>query len=281
MMRAEQRFDTSTGPSRIRTRGSAEGRRAARCAATRKRREEQGLLDGVRTEAEAAARSRPVLLSLLSHDLRTPLSVMMIGTHSLGRALPADHPARRHLDMLKRNAGELLQMLEATSEAARIERGTVSLAMGREDAGELIAAAREGVQRHAQDRNITLDVSVSEGVPPVLCAREKMVRVLGGLLARAVRVSPKNGAVTIQVDPDEEGGARISITDHAPSIPEEQAEAAFELPRDESDRRILAQSFVLDLFVARGLVEAYGGRIWLERGDDHGNTFVLVLPSEV
>ncbi|APR74818.1 Chemotaxis protein methyltransferase CheR [Minicystis rosea] len=216
-----------------------------------------------------------MLLSFLSHDLRTPLSVMMIGVHSLGRALPTEHPARRHLDMLKRNAGDLLQMLDSTSEAARIERGTVSVALGREDAGELLAAARDAVQRLAQDRKITFALTVADGTPPILCDREKMVRVFAGLLARAVRTSPKNSMVALHVERDDEGGARITIADDAPSIPAEFVDAVFEPPRDEQERRLIGAWFVLDLFVARGLVEAYGGRIWLERG----NTFVLVFPD--
>jgi K+-sensing histidine kinase KdpD len=279
MRSLEQRLVTSGVPSRIRAPGSAPGRRAARDQRARRLREEDHVRADLRTEAEAAARTLPVLLSLLSHDLRTPLSVLMIGTHSLGRALAPEHPGRRHLDMLKRNAAELLQMLDNTSEAARIERGSVSLALQRVEVGELVEEALALVRRPAEDRKLTLPVTVAAGVPRVLVSREKLVRVLGDLLARATRVSPKEGAITIDIAPDAGGGARVRIADESAAIPEDHVEVAFELPRDEAVRRLLGPSFVLDLFVARGVVEAHGGHIWLETGAERGNAFVIVLPS--
>jgi signal transduction histidine kinase len=276
---ADHWHDTGTSPSRIRTRRSALARRAARAAATRRRREEQEIHEAIRAEAEETTRKRPALLSLLSHDLRNPLSVMMIGLHSLGRALPADHPGRKHLDMIRRNATEMLLMLDNTSEAARIDRGDVSMALGLHEVADLVAEAVEAVRRPAQDRPVTLTVKIAEGLPPVLCTREKLVRVLTDLVGRAVRLSPKNGTVSIDARPDADGGVRIAISDGGAEIPEQYAESIFELPRDENERRALGQLFVLDLFVARGVIEAHDGRIWMERGPDHRNTFVITLPS--
>jgi signal transduction histidine kinase len=269
---------SSIPAGRIRVRAAGAGRRAARSAVARRRREEEAVVEALRAEADAAARARPEVLSLLSHDLRNPLGVVLMSLHPLGRAVPPDHPARRHYDMLKRAALELGQMLDTTSEAVRVERGSVSLASAEEDASALIATAIEATRRRADERGLKLQIDVPAGLPKVNVSAEKIGRALTDLLARAVRVAPKNSTVAVHAQPDEEG-VRISIADRGSPIPEAFADQVFDVPQSAAHRHASNAYFVLDLFVARGVIEAHGGRVWLEPTPGGGTTFVLTLPS--
>jgi len=267
------------GPAgRIRARAAGVSRRAARAASARRKREDDALVEALRAEADAASRARPEVLALLSHDLRNPLGVVLMSLHPLARAVPPDHPARRHYDMLKRAALELGQMLDTTSEAARVERGAVSLASAAEDTSALIAAAVDSSRRRAEERGLALEVSVAPGLPRVHVSGEKIGRVLTDLLARAVRVAPKNSAVAIRAEPDAEG-VRVSIADRGTAIPEAFAATVFDVPQSAAHRHASNAYFVLDLFVARGVIEAHGGRVWAEPTPGGGTTFVLTLPS--
>jgi len=283
MTSAENRDHPSCGASRIRTRAAATGRRAARAAIARRRREERDLADARCAEADASTRARPALLSLLSHDLRNPLSVMTLNLPALDRAVPPETPGRRQIEMLRRAADELAQMLHNTGEAARVDRGDVTLALGAHEVGALVGAALATAQRAAQQKDIALEVSVEAGVPPVCCDRDRVVRALGCLLCRAVRISPKRGTVAVHAACDDEDGyARIAITDSGAEIPEGYLDAVFEIPESDQHRHAAGPCFVLDLFVVRGIVDAQGGRVWVERverGARRGSTFVITLPS--
>lgn len=267
--------------SKIRASSSGPGRRAAAAATTRRRRREGEIVDGERAAASELVRSRPELLSLLSHDLRNPLSIITLGLHSLSRAVGADHPARRHVDALRRAADELGSMLDTTSEAARVDRGEVPLTVSVEPVRALVeaAAATPGVRRIADDRQITLNVEIAAGAA-ARCARDKTVRVLADLLGRAVRIAPKRSAVTVRASGDGDGGMRIAVSDGAPEIPARYRACAFDMPRDDQERRALGPAFALDLYVARGVLEAQDGTIDLEAAAGGGTTFLITLPAD-
>lgn len=284
-MTADNRDDPSSGTSRIRVRPAATGRRAARATITRRRREERDLTEALRSEADAAARARPALLSLLSHDLRNPLSVMTLNLPSLDRAVPAEHPSRRQIEMLRRAAEELAQMLQNTGEAARVDRGDLTLVLGTHEIGPVVGAALDLVQRAAHQKEIALAVDVAGGLPAVCCDRDRVVRVLGALLCRAIRVSPKKGTVAVRAELDEDDdGVRIAVTDGGAEIPKDYVDAVFEIPDDDQHRHAAGACFVLDLFVVRGTIDALGGRAWVEPNRDtpaharRGSTFFVTLP---
>jgi signal transduction histidine kinase len=264
--------------SKIRASSSGPGRRAALAATARRRRRQGDLLDDERAAAAELVRGRPELLSLLSHDLRNPLSIITLGLHSLGRVVGPEHPARRHVDSLRRAADELGSMLDNTSEAARVDRGEVPLTLGAEPVRAIVeaAAAAPSLRRIADDRQITVATEIAEGCV-ARCARDKMVRVLVDLLGRAVRIAPKRSTVTVSAACDDDT-VRIAVSDGAPEIPARYRESAFDMPRDDQERRALGPAFALDLYVAGGVVEAQDGSIRVEPAEGGGTTFVITLP---
>jgi signal transduction histidine kinase len=278
MSTARPTSKTRSHASRIAARPSAVGHRAARDMAARRRREELSLLDMVRQEADDAARARPALLSLLSHDLRNPLSVVLVSLRMLARALPAEHAARKHVDAIGRAADEMSGILQDMSDAARIEEGRLTLTLTREEVGAMLARAADHASRAAHAKNVSIVVDAAPATW-VLCDRDRVQKLLSGLVANAVRITPRGHAVEARAAQDE-GAVRIAVTDGGQGVPRDLDDRAFDLPASNGPSGQARVAGVgLSLYAARGIVEAHGGAIDLERAASGGSTFVITLPE--
>jgi signal transduction histidine kinase len=247
------------------------------------------LCDALREEAEWARRDQTELCSTLSHDLKNTINVLMVSTQMLARAVPADAPARRYLDALARAGDELNQMAQDVSDAARINEGELEVTVKRVAAASLVEEAVLAVRPLAQSKAIVVTADVSPGLGEVLCDRARLVRVLAVLAGNAIRFTPKAGAITFRAEPDDEG-ARFSVTDTGPGIAPEHRAALFARPfaprdpaRGAPPRRAryrATQGSGLALFVARGVIEVHGGRVWVESEPGRGSTFFFTLPGD-
>ena len=263
-------------------RASARGRGALE----REHRRLVGLCARLREDAEEAERAQGELLAILSHDLRNPLSVILMTTRMLaqpsaGRPSAAttaagDAPNRRLIEALSRAAEELSNLAQDMSDAGRLEAGRLSVAMEAVDVAPLVAHAVAVMRAHADVKHLRLKGEVADDVPPALGDRDRMTRVLINLIANAVKFTPKNGAITVHarlVD----GEVWFSVQDTGPGITPEQREQLFTLPK--STRTRVTQGVGLALYVARGTVEAQGGRLWAESEPGQGSTFLFAHPE--
>lgn len=265
-----------TSTSRIAARTAGVGKRAAREATAHKRREEQALLESLRAEADDAARARPALLSLLSHDLRNPLSVVLVSLRMLARGLGEEHAARRHTDAIARAADEMSGILQDMSDVARIEEGRLTLTLTREDAGAMLTRAADAARRAADAKDVTIRASIGDAA--IACDRDRVQRLLQSLVASAVRLTPRGGAVAITSAPTGNGSVRISIADGGHGLPKDMGDRAFDLPCGGAGSHGRLPVAGLALYAARGVVEAHGGAIELERAHAGNSSFVLTLP---
>jgi signal transduction histidine kinase len=267
-------------PARSRTALEREQRRLARVCA------------GLRESAEEAERAQGELLGILSHDLRNPLSVILMSTRMLahptaGRPPPAagakpeasaawDPPNRRLIEALSRAAEELSNLAQDMSDAGRLEAGRLSVAMEAVDVAPLVAHAVGVMRPHADVKHLRLKGEVAGDVPPAFGDRDRITRVLINLIANAVKFTPKNGAITVRARLVE-GEVWFSVQDTGPGLAPDQREQLFTLPK--STRARVGQGAGLSLYVARGTVEAQGGRLWAESEPGQGSTFLFALPE--
>jgi signal transduction histidine kinase len=236
-----------------------------------------------RERERVAEESRGLLFSQLSHDLRNPLSVVLMSAQMLRRLLPPEHSARRYLDAVERASDELNQMLDELSDAARIEDGCLADMLKLEPADlaafteEAVAAARP----LAESKQLAVTVDVAPGLGPIVCDHARIRRVLACLVSGAVRITPKQGAVAVETSPDGAGGVRVSVTDGGPGVPETHRALLFELPSGKIpafSRRATPHGSALTLFVARNVVEAHGGSMTADHAGGKGTRFVFTLP---
>ncbi|HEY0021180.1 MAG TPA: hybrid sensor histidine kinase/response regulator [Longimicrobium sp.] len=228
-------------------------------------------------EARAATEARQHTLAIVAHDLRNPLTAIRMDAEMLSSMLrPSVGPFEREsLDRIMAITGRMDGLIQDLLEVSRMERGTLVLETFPRDPAAMLAESAHALRPLAAAHGLRLEVDAAAGLPPVHADGERVVQVLSNLVGNAVKFTPRGGAVTLACAPGE-GEVRFWVEDTGPGIPPEQVPhifGAFWQARH-ADRRGLG----LGLSIARGLVEAHGGRIWVESDPGRGARFVFTLP---
>ena len=233
-----------------------------------------------RAERDAAALIRQkvdlaqTLLASLSHDLRTPLTVVRVAVDNLRRdLLPDDRDvqagaALAELDRLTRLVHDLLEMARIDAAAIRTDRQWVA-------AADVIDAAVAHVGPALRDHHVRVeaDTDVAVEIDPRLASV-----ALSQLLENAALYSPAHGEILVQarVKPD---GLHVAVTDHGPGLDPGELDRIFERFYRGRASREASSGTGMGLSIARGLVSAVGGRVWAENVQDAGARFTLVVPG--
>ncbi len=232
--------------------------------------ERLGALEEERASYEA---ERSALLSSISHDLRTPLAALRAALEAITDGVAPDPD--RYLRSMRGDVEALTSMVDDLFLLTRMDAGRLDLASEVIDLAELADEAVESLAPVAARRQIELDVRACHrlavnGNPAALG------RVVRNLVDNAIRHAPEHSTVTVAVA--EEDGPTVRVVDEGPGFPAEFAESAFErFTRADVSRGRATGGSGLGLAIARGLVEAHGGRIWIE--DPPGGRVAFSLPA--
>ncbi len=217
--------------------------------------------------------ARRELVAWASHDLRTPLANMQAMLEALedGLAEPADY-----LPALGDQVRALTLLVEDLFELARIDAGALTLELHASPLVDVVSACIRGVSAEAVQRQVSLNSEVdSEAIARF--APEKVERVLLNLLTNALRHTPSDGAVAVRVEPDHDT-VRVTVEDTGEGLDDEAERRMFDRFW-RSDPARSQRGAGLGLAIARGLVEAQGGRIWAENRPGGGARVSFTLPA--
>jgi signal transduction histidine kinase len=129
---------------------------------------------------------------------------------------------------------------------------------------------------HADDGGVTLELDVEEGLPPVLADAPRVAQVVGNLLGNALRFTPRGGRVLVQARPARSDEVMVTVRDNGPGIPAEDLPHVFD--RFWRTERAGHGAAGLGLSIAKAIVEAQGGSIWVESTPGTGAAFSFTLP---
>lgn len=217
------------------------------------------------------------LLSILAHDIRAPLaSLKGHATALLGNY--KQWSADMVLDFLvaiDRSTDQLVHQVDRSLALTRVEAGRLGLKPESVEIEELITEAIERIE--AKYEEIDVQLKIGDEVPPVRVDPGRMEEVLINLIDNAQRYSPSSEPVVIAAD---EAGVmvQVSITDRGPGIPKADQETIFDKYTQADEEQ---GGSGLGLFISRKIVEAHGGKIWLEsppEGEKTGTRFTFTLP---
>lgn len=229
-------------------------------------------------EAQKAIRGRDDLLGLVSHDLRNPLGLIVLHTAALQKRLePAQlsDAARKQIEGIRRSAERMTRLIQDLLDSASIEAGHVSIQRERVAIVPLVNEAIEAHELLATGKALCLEVDVAPDVPAVFADAARLQQILGNLVTNAIKFTPGGGSVVVRAERQGEF-VRFSVSDTGPGISEEDLPHVFD--RFWQARRTAGLGTGLGLFISRGLVEAQGGKLWLESTIGRGTTFYFTLP---
>ncbi len=230
-------------------------------------------------EAEVLRRGDQVksaLLDAVSHDLRTPLASILASAGSLRqRDVEWDEEARRSFaEAIEQEAHRLDRIVGNLLDLSRLESGTLQPDRGWYEPTALInevaARLRPLVAPHA------LALDLPDELPPVHLDYSEVDQVLSNLIENAAKYSPPESEIRVSAAVAD-GSLRVDVTDHGPGVARDAMPRLFE-PFFRGARAQRGGSG-LGLAVARGLVEAHGGRIWAENRPEGGARFSFEIPD--
>src|SRR5215470_12311289 len=224
------------------------------------------------------ARRRAEFAQVMSHELRTPLTSIAGALDMVlsGYAGPLTDPQLRYVDMARQAATRMNQLVDQLLELARAQAGTITVSA---TPVQLDRLAREVIDRYraaAAAKHLTIVLGASAEDIAILGDPERLSQVLGNLITNAIRFAPNGGVIDIQVfgPPLSEDAVGVSVFNSGEPIALEDRERVFE-PFSASSRRVGGTA--LGLSISRTIIEAHGGRIWVE-SDPSGTKFVFTLP---
>jgi len=217
--------------------------------------------------------TRRELVVWASHDLRTPLANMQAMLEALEDGLGAPE---EYLPVLREQVRALSLLVDDVFELARIDAGALTLELRRLPVAPVVSSTLRSIEAEARSRHVRLNADVDKNVTARF-APDKLERVLMNLLTNALRHTPSDGAVAVLVTP-EPHEVHLAVEDTGLGIDDEARERMFErFWRGDESRS--SRGAGLGLAIARGLVEAHGGRIWAENREGGGARVCFTLPA--
>jgi signal transduction histidine kinase len=228
-------------------------------------------------------RMRTDLLSIIAHELRTPITVMRTLTGLL--LDPASEPTaeqrRTMLETMERNAERMQHLIGEVLDLARYRAGTIGLQLRQFDATELAESSVSTIRPLAERKNQTVKLHVPRGpAARVFGDRPRLDRALLNLVANAQRYAPEGGRITVRLSGPTEGMIRWSVTDDGPGISAADQKHLFERFFVGRHDPVSAREGVgLGLPRALAIAQAHGGTIEVRSRPGRGSTFTLVVPA--
>ncbi len=232
-----------------------------------------------RAEAEQANRAKDQFLAIVSHELRSPLTSVLLYAQRLraGEVPSGDLPHAG--EVIERSARHQLRLIEDLLEVSRIVTGKLKIEMKLIDPRAWIRAEVEAASASARRKSITLEVDLPDAHPTVAGDAARLQQVLGHLLTNAIKFTPSGGKIALRLEVAG-GRVRLSVADTGIGIEAPFLEHIFTTFTQEDTSNTRAHGGLgLGLAIARHIVEAHGGWIHASSaGRGKGTAFVVDLP---
>jgi PAS domain S-box-containing protein len=226
-------------------------------------------------EQQRVTAMRDEVLRVVAHDLRTPLSTISLAAGFVLELLPETMAReRKQLQIVMRSVNYSDRLIQDLLEVARMQAGKLTLKPRPLEARSLVKEAVELHRAAAAEKELRLEHHVAAGLPPVLADRDRIIQVFSNLLGNAIKFTPEGGRLGVRAEL-ESGQVRFNVTDQGPGITEEDQQHIFD-PFWQARSGLSGAG--LGLPIAKGVVEAHGGRIEVESEPGRGSTFSFTLP---
>jgi PAS domain S-box-containing protein len=229
--------------------------------------------------AQAAIRARDTVLGIVAHDLRNPLGTILMeaGLLLMGEEGPKRSPAESAA-AIQRACNHMMRLIRDLLDATRIESGQLSIDPSFMPVAPIIADFVKAQKSLAESGGLELRADVAPHTGHVCADRDRILQVLENLVGNAERFTSAGGHITIGATPRPDE-VLFSVSDTGTGIEADALPYLFD--RYSEKRKTDRQGTGLGLPIVKGIVEAHGGRVWVESIEGTGSTFFFTLPRQL
>jgi two-component system phosphate regulon sensor histidine kinase PhoR len=234
------------------------------------------------TELRRLERVRRDFVANVSHEFKTPLTAIQGFAETLLGGAVDDKKHRTHfLEIIREQASRLARLTDDLLKLSRIEAGRLELEWRAVSVAALVNGCLETVRLKAEPKGIRASARLPENIPAVRGDNAQLSEVLQNLLDNAVQYTPAGGKVEVSASVQDGAIVTFTVADSGIGIPESDLERIFErFYRVDAARSREAGGTGLGLSIARHIVEAHGGRIWVESAVGLGSKFHFTIPIQ-
>jgi signal transduction histidine kinase len=233
-------------------------------------------------KVKASQQSQKDFVSNVSHELKTPLtSIQGFAQAILDGTAQTPEALHQAASVIQQEANRMHRLVMDLLTLARLEGGTADLEKQPVDLGEIIRQIVDNFSLQAQKAGIHLELKKEKNLPIIRGDGDRLVQVFTNLVDNALKFTPQNGEVIVNADASA-GYLFIRVTDSGPGITPEDQKRIFErfFQTDRSRKGGANHGIGLGLPIAREIVRAHGGEVWVESNPGRGSVFVVKLPVE-
>ncbi|HXH29266.1 MAG TPA: ATP-binding protein [Bacteriovoracaceae bacterium] len=222
------------------------------------------------------------IIEVVSHDLKNPLSSMKLHMQMLDRAIAKEdsnlvvEALKNKLPAMKRSASQMQELIEGILDLAKVEGTKMQLDKKETNIYLVVSEVIEMLTPHAEIKNITFQDLLNRNGQTINCDSERIRQVFSNLIGNAVKFVPKNGTIQISCE-QKKDSIVFKIQDSGPGIELESLPHIFD--RFWQARGTSNHGTGLGLSIAKWIVEAHGGKIWVESKIGVGSSFNFLLPD--
>ncbi|HLH31012.1 MAG TPA: sensor histidine kinase [Terriglobia bacterium] len=229
-----------------------------------------------------AMQAREDMMAVVAHDLKNPINTITMGSYVMLQMTAECGGAqstnlRRNLEMLQRTAAHMNHLIGDLTDAAKIHAGRFSLERQEYAIHDVIEGVIERTRLLAEAKGIQFSAEVRCHPCPVLVDQARIIQVLDNLLGNAMKFTSAGGRISLEVNASD-NEVEVAISDTGSGIPREALNRIFEPYWQVQKTR---SGMGLGLFIAKTIVEAHGGRMWVDSTIGRGTTFYFTLPIAV
>jgi len=236
-------------------------------------------VEAMAAKVAAEEHARRELVAAVSHDLRTPITTLQLIAAGLEDGIFEPDRVRDRLELMGTHVRALAALIDDLFELSRLEAGDVHWSIEQVRVDELVQETIDAMRPQADAGGVAVRAQLDQTLAPARGNPEQLQRVLFNLIQNAIRHTPADGSVVVRTEPAPGPAVEIEVADTGAGIDPEVARRIFE-PFVQGPSRVAGQngSAGLGLAIARAIVTAHGGRIWL--ADGPGTTIRFSIPAD-
>lgn len=220
-------------------------------------------------------------ISLVSHELKTPLTAIkgLVELFLSDTESVSSETAKTYLSLMNEEVDHLTQLINELLDFSKLETNKLYLELEEFNISEIIDKAVSMFEKELKERGLTLYKEYTDSVPPIKGDKSKLLRVLINLIDNAIKYIGNGKRIWIRVKPENEKSVIVCVEDEGIGIPRESLPYIFDkFYRVENDHIHKVRGLGLGLSIVKQVIEAHGGKVWVESEVGKGSKFFFCLP---